>query len=74
MSTDKTTIRLVVLLLGLITLLLVGGAIAMTCLDKNVPEALWTLAGGGLGAFTALLANTRSTPDAPAVKDNVPNL
>lgn len=63
--TDKTTIRFVVVFLGLITLLLIGGAIGMTCFDKNVPEALWTLAGTGVGAFTSLLVSTRSIETAP---------
>lgn len=56
--TDRSTINLVVGILGLVALVLVAGAIFLTFQEKSVPGELWTLAGGAVGAFSSLLART----------------
>lgn len=56
--TDRSTINLVVGILGLVALVLVSGAIFLTFQEKSVPGELWTLAGGAVGAFSSLLART----------------
>ncbi len=61
--TSHGTIQLVIGFLGVIALVLVAGAIFLTFQEKDVPDALWTLAGGGVGAFSSLLARTSSGDD-----------
>ncbi len=58
--TDKGTIRIVVVFLGIITVTLIAGAFALVLADKAIPDPIWGLSGGALGAFTAMLASTRS--------------
>lgn len=60
--TDHKTVRLVVLLLGFVTLALVAAIGLLAYQEKELPEGLLTLAGSGLGALSALLASTRGTP------------
>lgn len=71
--TSPRVVMTVVLGLVVITLALVIGSIILVVHGDNVPDSIWTLAGGGLGGLTALLASTRSvqaqppTPPAPPV-------
>lgn len=63
--TDKGTIRIVVVFLGIITVVLIAGAFALVLANKSIPDPIWGLSGGALGAFTAMLASTRSGGDSP---------
>lgn len=66
---DKGTVKLVIgglVLLSLACLALVG-IIAVDDSPASVPEALWTLLGGGFGALAAMLARTGTTPEPPQV-------
>ena len=66
--TDKTTVNLVIVILGVIAVVLTGGAIFLTFQEKSVPGELWTLAGGAVGAFSSLLARTSSGSDTQDVQ------
>lgn len=69
-ATSRTTVQMVVLLLGLVALTCVVGAIVLSYRDKAAPGELWTLAGTTSGALGALLVSTRSVP--PLVPENPP--
>ena len=66
MTTDARTIRIVVLALGIVVLALVAlvGVIAVHDTPTQVPEALWSLLGVGIGALAAMLSRTTATPGA----------
>lgn len=66
--TDKTTVNLVIVTLGIIAFVLCAGAIFLTFQEKSVPGELWTLAGGAVGAFSSLLARTSSSGDVQPVQ------
>lgn len=66
--TDKSTVNLVIVILGIIATILVAGAIFLTFQEKAVPGELWTLAGGAVGAFSSMLARTSSGGDAQEVQ------
>lgn len=59
---DKKPVLAVVIILGLVALGSIGGAIALTCLDKNVPDGIWTTTGTAVGAIAAVLTSARYTP------------
>ena len=59
--TDHRTIQLVVALLGVATLGLIAILGLLAFQSKELPEALTTLAGSGLGALGTLLVSTRGT-------------
>lgn len=61
--TDHKTIQLVVTLLGSATLGLIGILGLLAFQNKELPEALTTLAGSGLGALGTLLVSTRGSSD-----------
>lgn len=66
--TTSRTVNIVVgglVALSLAMLALVG-LIAWHTTPGEVPEALWTLLGGAVGALSAMLARTSSGPEAPA--------
>ncbi len=65
--TDKGTVRIVVVFIGIITLVLISGAIFLVSVNKTVPDPIWTLAGGSLGAFSAMLVSTRTANGATPV-------
>lgn len=52
--------------------LLVGGLVALALLERTIPEGLLTLAGGVIGALSALLVSTRSGQDQPVPVVNAP--
>lgn len=59
--TDHKTVRLVILILGLTALaliLVIGIGIYQ---EKELPDGVWTLAGGAVGALSSMLASTRGT-------------
>ena len=63
--TDRRTVQIVVgglVALSLAMLALVG-LIAVHDTPGAVPEALWTLLGGSVGALSAMLARTSVRPD-----------
>lgn len=64
--TDRKTVLAVVILLGLLGIVCVGGAIVLAAFDKSIPDGIWTIGAGSAGALGAVLASTRTTPDAPA--------
>lgn len=66
--TDKSTVNLVVVILGIIAVVLVAGAIFLSFQEKTVPGELWTLAGGAVGAFGTLLARTSTGDDTQPVQ------
>ena len=59
--TSRTTILAVVIGLVLVTLVCVGGGIALTWTDHKVPDQLWNLAIFLGGALAAVLSSTRGT-------------
>lgn len=61
-QTTQATVQTVVVILGLITLALIGGAFTLLAMSKTVPDPVWTLSGVGVGAFGSLLASTRTNP------------
>jgi hypothetical protein len=65
--TDTATVRQVIRYLGLVTLVLVGGAVYLA--STKVNEALFTpivgLAGTAVGVLGALLVHTGSVDPAP---------
>lgn len=65
-QTPKTVILAVVVFIGVLTLALIAGAVLLLLDHDQVPGEIWTLAGGGMGGLTALLASTRAfdTPTA----------
>ncbi len=66
-NNDRGTVRLVVGGLALITLAMLAlvGIIAVDDAPAAVPEALWTLLGGAIGALSAMLARTGTEPAPP---------
>lgn len=73
--TSKTTVNMVVGLLGLALLACIGGAIALTATGDKVPDQLWTIGSTALGALAAVLVSTRSGDPvvAPAALQEVPS-
>ncbi len=59
---DKTTVRMVVGLLGLALLAIIVAAVILSLDGKEIPGELWTLGGGALGGLSALLARTNTEP------------
>jgi len=58
---SRKVVLAVVISLALISLVLAGGAVALVALDKQVPGALWSLAGVAVGALAAMLTSTTSS-------------
>lgn len=59
--TDRWTVRMVVVVLGLVALATVLGGIWLTSVDREVPDALVAIGGGAAGAIAALLARTSTS-------------
>jgi hypothetical protein len=66
--TDRTTIRLVVIFLGLVALAGVGLVGVLAYQEKSVPDALIALSSGALSAVAALLVRTGSEPPDPPAR------
>ena len=78
MNTDRTTVQMVILFIGLSSLLILGGLIALAFAGRPIPEQLSTLGGATLGALGSLLARTftserRPTGDSMALPVEVKN-
>lgn len=56
---DRKPVLAVVIFLGVIALACIGGAIALTALDKGVPDGIWTTTGTAVGAIAAVLTSAR---------------
>lgn len=65
MTTDRGTVRLVVIILGAVVLAIVIGAIVLTANDKPVPDSLISMGGVALGGVAALLAQTSTVKAQP---------
>jgi hypothetical protein len=59
---DQRTVRLVILLLGVIGVLIAAGGIYLAANDKAIPEALVALGGTVVGGLAGLLSQTNATP------------
>ncbi len=69
--TDKGTVRIVVVFIGVITIVLVAAVCLLAVLEKPAPTALEIGMGTALGSLVTLLASTRSTPEGEAIEANV---
>lgn len=58
---SRKVVLAVVLSLALISIALVAGAVALLLVDKQVPGALWSLAGVSVGSLATMLTSTSST-------------
>lgn len=63
--TDKRTIQLVVIVLGMVTLAGIFLAGVLAYQSKPIPDAVIALASTALGAVAGLLAKTSSEPAPP---------
>lgn len=57
---DTNTVRIVVVLIGLIVLAIIAATTYLANYDKALPDALIALGGVGLGGLVGLLASTAS--------------
>lgn len=57
---DTITVRLVVLLIGVVVLAIIGSTTYLASTDRVLPDALIALGGVGLGGLVGLLASTAS--------------
>lgn len=58
---SRKVVLAVVLSLAFISIALVAGAVALLLVDKQVPGALWSLAGVSVGSLATMLTSTSST-------------
>ena len=65
MNTDRITVQMVIFFIGLSSLLIIGGLIALTFAGRPIPEQLSTLGGATLGALGSLLARTSTSERRP---------
>ena len=65
MNTDRITVQMVVGFLGLSSLLIIGGLIALAFVGRPIPDQLSTLGGATLGALGSLLARTSTSERRP---------
>ncbi len=63
--TDRQTVRLVVVVLGVVTLAGVGMIGLLAYQSKAIPDALLALTSAALGAVSGLLAKTSTEPTPP---------
>lgn len=72
--TPVTPRSVILAVIGILGVIAVGGLAAITWLASNgtdVPAVLQNTTAIAVGAVSGLLANTRTTPEAPAVPANV---
>ena len=65
MNTDRTTVQMVVAFIGLSSLLIIGGLIALAFQGRPIPDQLSTLGGATIGALGSLLARTFTSERRP---------
>lgn len=58
--TDRTTVRLVVVLLGLLAIIATAGVVLLANRSLPIPDALIAIGSATIGALGALLAKTSS--------------
>jgi peptidoglycan/LPS O-acetylase OafA/YrhL len=68
---DQKTVRLVIVLLGLIGIAALAGAVFLANASVDAGPA-WGLAGTAVGGLGALLASTKATPDEDPAKTQPP--
>ena len=74
MNTDRMTVQMVVGFIGLSSLLIIGGLIALAFNGRPLPDQLATLGGATIGALGSLLARTFTSEQHPAQPpDPLPN-
>lgn len=62
---SKTTVNLVILLLGVGMLLSLGGAVYLISVNQTVPDQLWNVVTFLAGALAAMLASVRGSSELP---------
>lgn len=72
MNGERSTITLVVGLVGLFTIITLLASAWLAFNGKTVPDGFYTLAGTGLGALASMLVRTSSTQDQPTEVVSVP--
>lgn len=69
MKTDRLTVQLVVIFIGVTCLMTIGGLIGLSFVGRAIPDPLTALGGAAIGALSSLLARTatesRSEGDSP---------
>ncbi len=60
-TTDRGTVRLVVILLGVLAVIATAGVLLLATQEKAVPDSLIAIGSATIGALGALLAKTSST-------------
>lgn len=63
MRVNGSLSSMVIRIMGALTGLLVLGSLVLTAVDKSVPDPVWTLAGGGLGALSTFLVSSKDPRD-----------
>jgi len=58
MSTDRASVRLVIIFLGLVSLVALGGGLWLSHDGKTIPPELIAMGSAALGGITGLLAHT----------------
>lgn len=60
---DKFTIRAVVVILGIVSIIVVVGGILLTLDGKTIPDAIIAIGSAAIGSVSTLLARTSTTDD-----------
>ncbi len=72
--TDRITIRMIVLFMGLASLAVIAGGIFLANDERSLPDALIALGGVALGNLGTFLVSTRGSGDAePVTVVNTPD-
>lgn len=58
MKTDRLTVQLVVIFIGVTCLMTIGGLIGLSFVGRAIPDPLTALGGAAIGALSSLLART----------------
>lgn len=65
MNSDRTTVRIVVTVLGVIAVAVVLGGIWLADNDKSLTDAVIAMGAGALGGLSTFLVSTRTSGDPP---------
>lgn len=57
-TTDRTVVRLVVVLIGVIAVIATAGVVLLAHQEKGIPDALIALGSATIGALSSLLVKT----------------
>jgi hypothetical protein len=69
---DQKTVRLVIIMLGLVGLCVVIGGIVLAIDGKTVPDALIAIGAGAVASVGSILAHTSTNEPQPVVVANLP--